>query len=363
MTQNSAAPIHDTQINDAQIHDATVRGFASDNYAGIHPDILAAIAASNGGHQISYGEDQYNERLAEVIAAHFGEGTGAYPVFNGTGANVVSLQSLLPRWGSVICTDTAHIHVDESNAPERVGGMKLRPVATPDGKLTPALIDEVAIRFGDEHYAQPAAVSITESTEVGTVYTPEEIRAIADHTHSLGMKLHLDGARLANAAASLGVPLRALTRDAGVDIVSFGGTKNGLMLGELILDFTGNTDLRYLVKANMQLGSKGRFIAAQFVALLENELWLKNARHANAMAARLAAGVRSIDGVTVTQEPQSNAVFAILPAQAANEVREQFRFYDWDESRGEVRWMCSFDTTEEDVDAFVAAIEAAMAER
>lgn len=344
--------------NAARLHDPTVRGFASDNYSGVHPEVLAALAAANGGHQVSYGEDDYTARLQEVMQGHFGAGIECFPVFNGTGANVLSLQSLLPRWGAVVCASTAHINMDENGAPERIGGIKLLHVPTADGKLTPELIDREAWGFGDEHRAQPLAVSITQTTELGTCYTPDEVRAIADHAHSKGMKLHMDGARLANAAAHLGVPLRTFTRDAGVDILSFGGTKNGLLYGEVVVALNPEAahGLLFLRKMNMQLASKMRFLSAQFIALLEGDLWLRSAAHANAMAARLRAAVETIDGVEPTQKTESNGVFAVLPAGVAERLRESFRFYDWNEAAREVRWMCSFDTSEEDIDAFVAAI-------
>jgi threonine aldolase len=341
-----------------RLHDPNVRGFASDNYSGVHPEILAALAAANDGHQVSYGEDEYTARLQEVLEGHFGPGIESFPVFNGTGANVLSLQSLLPRWGAVVCASTAHINMDENGAPERIGGIKLLHVPTPDGKLTPELIDREAWGWGDEHRAQPLAVSITQTTELGTCYTPEEVRAIADHIHAKGMKLHMDGARLANAAAHLQVPLRAFTRDAGVDILSFGGTKNGLLFGEVVVALNPEAahGLVYLRKMNMQLASKMRFMSAQFIALLEGDLWLRSASHANAMAARLRAAVDTIDGVQPTQKTESNGVFAILPEGVADRLRQSFRFYDWDEAAREVRWMCSFDTTEEDIDAFADAI-------
>ncbi|HSO16991.1 MAG TPA: low specificity L-threonine aldolase [Arthrobacter sp.] len=343
----------------ARLHDPSVRGFASDNYSGVHPEVLAALAAANEGHQVSYGEDDYTARLQQLMEEHFGTGIECFPVFNGTGANVLSLQSLLPRWGAVICASTAHINMDENGAPERIGGIKLLQVPTPDGKLTPALIDQEAWGWGDEHRAQPLAVSITQTTELGTCYTPEEVRAIAEHVHSKGMKLHMDGARLANAAAHLGVPLRAFTRDAGVDILSFGGTKNGLLFGEVViaLNPAAAQGLIYLRKMNMQLASKMRFMSAQFIALLEGDLWLRSASHANAMASRLRAGVESIPGVELSQKTESNGVFAILPAGVADRLRTSFRFYDWNEAAREVRWMCSFDTTEDDVDSFIAAIK------
>jgi threonine aldolase len=343
----------------ARLHDPSVRGFASDNYSGVHPEVLAALAAANEGHQVSYGEDDYTARLQQLMEEHFGEGIECFPVFNGTGANVLSLQSLLPRWGAVVCASTAHINMDENGAPERIGGIKLLQVPTADGKLTPELIDKEAWGWGDEHRAQPLAVSITQTTELGTCYTPEEVRAIAEHVHAKGMKLHMDGARLANAAAHLGVPLRAFTRDAGVDILSFGGTKNGLLFGEVViaLNPAAAQGLIYLRKMNMQLASKMRFMSAQFIALLEGDLWLRSASHANAMATRLRAGVESIPGVELSQKTESNGVFAILPAGVADRLRTSFRFYDWNEAAREVRWMCSFDTTEDDVDSFIAAIK------
>lgn len=340
------------------LHDVERRGFASDNCAGIHPEVLAALAAANGGHQISYGEDAYTKHLGTVMARHFGERAEVFPVFNGTGANVIALQSVLPRWGAVVCAETAHINTDENAAPERVGSLKLLPVATPDGKLTPALIERQAWGWGNEHRAQPLAVSITESTELGTLYTPGEIRAIADHAHHRGMWLHMDGARLANAAAALGAPLGALTGDVGVDIVSFGGTKNGLALGEavVVLNPGASSGLSYLRKMNMQLASKMRFVSAQLIALLDGDLWLRSALHANAMATRLREGIEGVDGVTPTQPTQVNAVFAILDPDVAERVRASFAFYEWDATTHEVRWMCSFDTTDEDVDALVAGI-------
>ncbi|ALE05579.1 threonine aldolase [Arthrobacter sp. ERGS1:01] len=350
----------DTISTSARLHDPAVRSFASDNYSGVHPEVLAALAAANDGHQVAYGEDAYTARLHEVMSELFGKKVDVFPVFNGTGANVTALMSLLPRWGAVVCATTAHINCDENGAPERVGGMKLLSVPTTDGKLTPELIDKEAWGFGDEHRAQPLAVSITQTTELGTCYTPAEVKAICDHAHSLGMKVHMDGARLANAAASLNVPLREFTSDAGVDVLSFGGTKNGIMFGEAIVALNPEAadGLIYLRKMNMQLASKMRFISAQLLAMFEDDLWLKSAGHANAMAAKLRAAVDEIPGVRATQPTESNGVFAILPEGVADRLRTVFRFYDWNEAAREVRWMCSFDTTEADIDAFVAAIRA-----
>nr|WP_157310672.1 low specificity L-threonine aldolase [Microbacterium sp. MAH-37] len=346
------------------MHDTAVRGFASDNYSGIHPEVLQAISEANDGHQVAYGEDQYTERLQEVFRSHFGDGVQAFPVFNGTGANVTGLQSMLPRWGAVIAASTAHINVDEAGAPEKVGGFKLLTVPTDDGKLTPELVDREAWGWDDEHRAQPLVVSITQSTELGTLYTADEIRALADHAHGHGMKLHLDGARISNAAAALDLPLRAFTRDVGVDVLSFGGTKNGAMLGEavVVLNPEASDGLVFGRKFNMQLASKMRFVSAQLIALLEGDLWLRNARHSNAMAQRLRSEVEAglaagtVRGVSFSQPTQSNGIFAVLPEGVADELRKSFRFYDWDAAKREVRWMCSFDTQESDVDAFVAEL-------
>lgn len=336
------------------------RGFASDNYAGVHPEVLQALVAVNVGHQVAYGEDEQTARLHDVVGAHMGRDVDVLPVFNGTGANVCALQSMLPPWGAVVCAETAHVNTDENGAPERVAGIKLLTVPTPDGKLTPELVDRQAWGWGDEHRAQPLVVSITQSTELGTCYTPEEIRALADHAHGLGMRVHLDGARLANAAAWLDVPLRAVTSDVGVDVLSLGGTKNGLLGAEavVVLDPAAAAGLPYLRKMNMQLASKMRFISAQLVTLLEGDLWLRSARHANAMARRLHDAVVDLPGVTVVRPVQANAVFAVLPPGVADRLRQHYRFYDWDPAHGEVRWMCAFDTTPDDVDGFVAALRA-----
>ncbi|MFE6099281.1 threonine aldolase family protein [Streptomyces laurentii] len=343
-------------------HDPSVRGFASDNYAGAHPEILAALALANGGHQVSYGEDQYTEHLQRIMHSHFGPTAEAFPVFNGTGANVTALQALTDRWGAVICAESAHINVDEGGAPERMGGLKLLTVPTPDGKLTPELIDRQAWGWEDEHRAMPQVVSITQNTELGTVYTVEEIRAIVDHSHAKGMKVHLDGARIANAAASLDVPMRAFTNAVGVDVLSYGGTKNGMLFGEavVVLNPDAVSHMKHLRKLSMQLASKMRFVSVQLEALLAKDLWLRNARHANAMARRLADGVQGVDGVEILYPVQANAVFARLPHEVSRRLQQRFRFYFWDEAAGDVRWMCSFDTTEDDVDAFLQALKEEM---
>jgi threonine aldolase len=357
-------PRDDQGVSILPRHDPDYRGFASDNYAGLLPEALAAIAAANGGHQISYGEDVYTARLGEILREQFGDRTEAFPVFNGTGANVVALTSLVPRWGAVVTTATAHIHTDEAGAPERVSGLKLLTVPTPDGKLTPELIATEAWGWGDEHRAQPLAVSITQSTELGTIYTPDEIRAIADHAHAHGMAVHLDGARIWNAAAALNVPLRAFTTDAGVDVLSLGGTKNGLLGVETVvaLDPSRADGLIYLRKMSTQLASKMRFLSAQLLALFDDDLGLRTAAHANAMAARLRSGLEkgiadgSIRDLSFSHDTQANAVFGVLPNDAADRIRERVRFYDWNRTAGQVRWMTAWDTTESDVDHFITVI-------
>ena len=344
------------------------RTFASDNYAGVHPEILTAMAEVNSGHQVAYGEDSITERLQELMRAEFGEHTEAFAVFNGTGANVIALQACTKRWEAVICADTAHIHADEGGAPEKMAGLKLWTVATEDGKLTPELVEGQIFDMGVVHRAQPGVVSITNTTEMGTLYSAAEIRAIADVTHKHGLFLHLDGARLSNAAAALGTSFRDFTTDAGVDILSFGGTKIGALAAEAVVVLNTNTErgraladaLPFLRKTSMQLASKMRFVSAQLVTLIEGDLWLRNARNANAMALRLDAGIRAL-GVEVPNSTDANAVFPIFTAAVTEQLQKQFRFYVWNQATGMVRLMCSWDTTVEDVDAMVEAIRVAHA--
>lgn len=334
------------------------RYFGSDNYAGVHPEVLTALAAANTGHQVSYGADDLTARLAGVLGDQLGRPVEVYPVFTGTGANVVALQAMVPRWGAVICTEVAHINTDENAAPERVGALKLLTVAAADGRLTP---EGVAQRLGgrdDEHRAQPGVVSLTQSTELGTCYTPDQVAAVCDLAHREGLWVHMDGARLANAAATLGVPLRAFTADAGVDVISLGGTKNGAMGAETIVVLNPDAvdGVRYLRKIDMQLASKMRFLSAQLLALFEGDLWLRSATHANAMATRLATALGAVPGVHIALPVEANAVFAVLPPGVADRIRDEFHFYDWDGHPGLVRLMCAFDTTADDVDALVAAV-------
>jgi threonine aldolase len=341
-----------------------MKSFASDNYAPAHPEVLTAIAEANAGHATPYGADPWTARAEELLRAHLGEQARSTLVFNGTGANVLCFRALCRPWESVVCAATAHVNVDEGGAPERIAGVKLHALPTPDGKLTPDLVEAQLGRKGDEHVVQPRVVSISQTTELGTRYSPAELRALADFAHEHDLLLHVDGSRLANAAAALGVPLRAVATDAGVDALSFGGTKNGLLLGEAVVMLRPELGdgMAYLRKQTLQLASKGRYLAAQFIALLEGDLWLRNATHANAMAARLERAVRDVPGVQITQAVQANGVFAVLPRAATEALQRDWHFYIWDAATGEVRWMCSWDTTADDVDAFAAAIRSACAE-
>jgi threonine aldolase len=342
-----------------------VRSFASDNYSGAHPRVLEAVAAANADHAVAYGADPWTARAEELLQAELGEQARAFFVFNGTGANVLAIRAACRAPGSaaVICPETAHVNVDEGGAPERIAGVKLLTAATPDGKLRPHDVERLTARVGDEHQAQPALVSISQSTELGTRYAPEEIAALADAAHAHGLALHVDGARLCHAAAALDVPLRAITTDVGVDLVSFGATKVGALGAEAVVVLRPDLaeGLPYLRKQSLQLASKGRYLAAQVAALLEGELWRELAGHATAMATRLAAAVRDVDGLTVTQPVEANAVFAVLPPEVTRALQARWPFYVWNAATGEVRWMCSWDTTAEEVDAFATAVREALA--
>jgi threonine aldolase len=344
------------------------RGFASDNNSGAHPDVLEAIAAVNEGHVVAYGDDDYTAATRDRFRRHFGDDAAPFFVFNGTGANVTALDALTAPHEAVICTDVAHMHVDECGAPERIAQIKLLTVANTAGKLTPDDVRRWEESRGDEHQVQPRVVSITQATELGTVYTVEETRAIADAAHALDVYLHVDGARLANAAAALDAELREITTDAGVDVISFGGTKNGLLLGEAVVFLRPGLSGSFLFTRKQlgQLASKMRFVAAQFDALLEGDLWRRNAAHANSMARRLADAITAIDGVELAYPVEANGVFANLPAPAIDRLREALPaampFYVWDHEAGTVRLMCSWDTTPEDIDELAATLRAAMPE-
>lgn len=343
------------------------RGFASDNYAGALPEVLEAIAAANSGHTGSYGADPWTARFDELVREHFGERAAGFPVFNGTGANVLAIDALTRPQQAVICARGAHIDVDECGAPERYAGVKLLTVETAHGKLAPDDLGRWEAKRGDEHHVQPRLVSIANATEVGTVYTAAEVAALAARAHELGMLLHLDGARLANAAASLGASLGDLTSEAGVDAVSLGGTKNGAIGAEAVVftDAATVEGFEFIRKQGMQLASKMRFISAQFEPLLSGDLWLRTAAHANAMATRLGEGASATDGVELVHPVEANGVFAKLPRPAIDrllrELPGEHPFYIWDEDADVVRWMCSWDTTEDDVDGLLEALRAALA--
>lgn len=334
--------------------------FASDNTAPAHPRVLEAVARANAGHAPAYGDDELTRHALQLLRAEFGSDVHAAIVWNGTGANVVGLSTALRPFQAVVTSHLAHIVVDECGAPERFLGSKLLLVESVDGKLLPERVAPMLSGFGVVHHVQPRVVSVTQSTEYGTLYTPAELRALADQAHAHGMLLHVDGARLANAAAALGTSLRDACFGAGADLVSFGLTKNGALGAEVVL-VRGDAlagDLGFLRKQSMQLASKMRFLSAQVVALLEDRLWHANASHANAMARRLADALAGAPGVTITRPVQVNAVFATLAPARVAALQERFHFYVWNEALSEVRWMTSFDTTEEQVDAFAAAIRA-----
>ena len=339
-----------------------MRGFASDNYAGVHPDVLAAIAEANVDHAVSYGDDPWTEALRARVRAELGPDAELHLVFNGTAANVLAIEALTQPWEAVICAASSHLHADECGAPERAG-RKLLTVPAPGGRLEPAALDGLIVRIGDPHAIQPRVVSVTQSTELGTRYPAAALRELAEWAHDRGLLLHLDGARLFNAAAGLGVGLGELTTAVGADAVSLGATKNGAMGVEAVVFLRPGLapGFPFLRKQSMQLASKMRFMSAQLLALLEGELWRANAAHANAMAQRLEAAVRDVPGVRITQPVEANGVFAVLPAGIAPGLAREWPFYVWDEATGEVRWMCAWDTRPADVDAFAAAVRAACA--
>jgi threonine aldolase len=336
--------------------------FGSDNQSGAHPLVLEAVQRANAGYASGYGEDPWTEQAVDLFRERFGSEIDVLFTYNGTGANVTALQALLPKWGAVICPAGAHIDVDETGAPEKILGAKLIDVPTPDGKLRPEQINEYIHFLGVQHHVQPAVVSITQSTELGTLYTVDEIAQIAYVAHSHGMLMHLDGARISNAVAALGCSPEAMTFGAGVDAVSFGGTKNGLMFGEAVLfkDRTTANGAVYLRKQTTQLASKMRFLSAQMIALLTDDLWLQSAGSANAMALRLDQAVRSIPGVQLDRPTVVNSLFPIIPQAAIAPLQEWVPHYTWNEAINQVRWVCSFDTTPADVDHFAAGISAVL---
>jgi threonine aldolase len=334
------------------------RSFASDNNAGVHPEVLKAIAAANQGHVVGYGDDPYTESAVRLFKRHFGDDIEVFFVFNGTAANCLGLKALTNSYHAVICAEAAHIYVDECGAPEKFTGCKLVPIPAHDGKLTVEGVRTAYHGIGVEHHVQPRVISITQSTEVGTVYKEDEIRQLARFAHERGLFLHMDGARIANAAASLGVGLRQATRDLGVDVLSFGATKNGGMGAEAVVFFDPKlaADFKFYRKQGMQLASKMRYLSAQFEALLKNDLWVRNAQHSNRMAQVLKRELSKIPQVKVGYKVEANGVFAKVPRKAIAKLRKRYFFYMWDEAQSMVRWMCSWDTTEADVKQFVELV-------
>lgn len=335
------------------------RGFASDNNSGVHPEIMKAIMDVNHGHTIAYGDDPYTAEAISKFKNLFGADIDVFFVFIGSAANVLGLKSITESHNAIICADTAHINVDECGAPECFTGCKLLTVSTPDGKLTVDLVKKHMHGFGFQHHAQPKVISISQTTELGTLYQPEEVKILADYAHKNGLLLHMDGARISNAAVSLGLDFRTFTKDVGVDILSFGGTKNGMMYGEAIVFFNNqySKDFMYTRKQGLQLASKMRYIAAQFNAYLSNNQWYNTASHSNRMAKILAEKVSDIPNVKVTQKVEANGVFVIIPQKAIEALQKEYFFYVWDEDKSEVRWMTSWDTTEEDINNFVCRLK------
>ncbi len=336
-----------------------MKGFASDNYSGVDPKILEALTDANQEHEGAYGDDRHTKKAVKQFQKMFGKETDIYFVYNGTGANVMSLKTLTKSYSSIICADTSHIYVDESTAPETFTGCRLKALKSTNGKISASQIEKHCIRFDDEHHAQPSVISITQPTELGTVYTVEEIKSISAVAKKHNMFLHMDGARISNAAVSLNLDFKEFTKDAGVDVVSFGGTKNGLMFGEAVIFFDKNIskDVKYIRKHSMQLASKMRYIAAQFSIYLEDEIWKKNASHSNRMASLLHSKIKNFAKIEITQPVQANGIFAILPKDSITKLQDEYPFYVWDENTFEVRWMMSFDTTEKEVTQFASLLE------
>jgi len=335
------------------------KGFASDNNSGVHPAVFKAMEAANTGHVTGYGTDKYTQKAIEIFKEKFGRETEVFFVFNGTGANVLGLSTVTQSFNSIICAETAHIQEDECGAPEKFTGCKLLPVEPVNGKLTPERIQHHLKGFDFEHHSQPRVISISQVTEMGTVYQPEEIKALADLAHKNNMLLHMDGARIANAAVALTLDFKEFTKDCGVDVLSFGGTKNGMMLGEAVLFFDPERTkfTKYIRKQSMQLYSKMRFVGAQFIAYFENDLWKETAVHSNKMAKLLEAEVAKIPEIKLTQQVEANGVFAIVPPEIIKPLQEKFFFYMWNETISEVRWMTSFDTTEKEIYEFTGLIK------
>ena len=339
-----------------------IRSFASDNNATVHPEVLEAIRRANAGHAVGYGDDPHTESAVGKFREQFGADVEVFFVFNGTAANVLSLQALTRPYHAVLCPELSHIYTDECGAPEKFTGCKLVPLPAPEGKLTVETVAQAYHGIGDQHHVQPRVISITQSTEMGTVYDPAEIEQLAKFAHQRNMFLHMDGARISNAVAAQRLTLKQATRDLGVDVLSFGGTKNGLMGVEAVVFFRPelSQDFLFVRKQGMQLASKMRYMSAQMEALLTNDLWRRNAEHANGMARLLEQEVRQIPRIKIVYPVQANGVFAQLPREAIDKIKERYFFYVWSEEDSVARWMCSFDTTEDDVREFARFVEGAV---
>lgn len=336
-----------------------MRSFASDNNSGVHPLVMEALIKANQNHAVGYGDDPWTKEAVQKIREAFTPDCEPVFVFNGTGSNVVALQLCTAPYNSILCAETAHIYVDECGAPARMTGCQIRPILTPDGKLTPELLRPYLCNFGEQHHSQPGVVYISQCTELGTVYKPEEIRALVDTIHPYGMYLHMDGARLANACVALGRSFKELTVDCGVDVLSFGGTKNGLMMGECVVIFHPKLKdkARFVRKQSAQLASKLRFLSCQFTAYLANDLWRENATHANRMAQKLHEALKGLPEVHFTQPMESNQLFLTLPRPVIDRLLQKYFFYFWNEAAHEIRLVTSFDTTDEDIEEFVRELK------
>lgn len=335
-----------------------MRSFASDNNSGVHPAVMEALNRANSNHAVGYGDDPWTEEAVRKIKQAFTPQCEPLFVFNGTGSNAVALQLCTQPFNSIICAEAAHIYVDECGSPARMTGCQIRPVATPDGKLTPELILPYLCHFGEQHHSQPGAIYISQCTELGTIYRPEELRVLTELAHRHGMFVHMDGARLANACAALQLGFKELTVDCGIDILSFGGTKNGLMIGESVIVFNPalKKNAYFVRKQSAQLASKLRYLSCQFTAYLTDELWLKNALHANAMAELLYEGLLEFPDVHFTQKMESNQLFLTMPRRVIDKLLQKYFFYFWDEANNEIRFVTSFDTTEKDIEELLQSV-------
>lgn len=335
-----------------------MKSFASDNNSGVHPLIMDAIVKANQGHAVGYGDDEWTRQADLQLSKIFGEDIQPYYAFNGTGSNMIALQAATLPFHSIITASTGHINVDECGAPAKFTSCMVKEIMTSDGKLTPELIAGQLHGFGDQHHSQPKIVYLSQATELGTIYTPEELKAICDYVHSFNMYVHMDGSRLANACAALNIGMKELSRDCGIDILSLGGTKNGMMMGEAVISFRPelNENLKFYRKQSAQLYSKMRYLSAQFIAYFENDLWLKNAGQANRMATLLAEKLQDHKDIRITQKVESNAIFLIMPKDLIEKMRKHYFFYTWNETNNEVRLVCSWDTAEEDVNRFISLL-------